>query len=139
MANLLGTSSIGVRQEFRRWLPYHRISIPVLYSCVQPRPRNLQPTRTPTLDKCGTNALIVSPEPSVLVEGPTGGGKGISETVLIIHDRSKRLHGCSVLAGWDGTREQDKHTIRSKTCRTIAAAPLNPPPRARLRAPDRSN
>ena len=36
-------------------------------------------------------------------------------------------------------REVGINTIRSKTCRTIAAAPLRPPPRARLRAPFRSN
>jgi hypothetical protein len=36
-------------------------------------------------------------------------------------------------------REGDINTIRSKTCRTIAAAPLRPPPIARLSAPFRSN
>jgi hypothetical protein len=36
-------------------------------------------------------------------------------------------------------RKDDVRTIRSKTCKTIAAAPLNPPPSAFFRAFFKSN
>lgn len=49
--------------------------------------------REHTLNKCGTQALIVSPKPTVVVERASCLGEGSPKAVLVVHDRSKRLHG----------------------------------------------
>lgn len=53
-----------------------------------------------TLKKCSAYSLVVSSQPSDLVESFSSGGERCPETVLIVHDRSERLKAHQFQITW---------------------------------------
>lgn len=139
MVSFSGTNSIAARQGFRHWLLCRQISKQVLH--LEWAYHKFVAKRF-TLNKSRSKTLIVSPK-SFLVECLARGGEGRSESVLVVHNCSQWLKSISVPTSQKleaSTQDKNmKHTIRSSTCKTIAAAPLRPPPKALKSAFPRSN
>ena len=90
-----------------------------------------------TLEKCRYEPLVIPEYASHGIKAPGCGYEGCAKAILIVHDCSKWLASVrhQEIDGW----LQWALTISRRTCRTIAAAPLKPPPRARRKAFLRSN
>lgn len=135
---------IGVGKSFKYEFDWSKARIPAL-AAVSPNLEtgpelllylNRSSIRKLTLDQCSSHALVVPQISPILIQSLGCRSKRGSEAVLIVHNCSKWLKNSLVLVE---RRERNFNTIRSKTCRTIAAAPLRPPPSALLRAAPKSN